>query len=151
MPRIQPNPRGNAQDTTQPKGECSGYNPTQGGMLRVQPNPVGNAQDTALAHSYWLFCHVTVHRLVYFCTVTQSTQSDVWASLHADLYTPTASLDVFSRCLKRMAMGSSRLVALLETQKTTRSVLRRPRLQDVALHYKIHTEIHERTQGDSKR
>jgi hypothetical protein len=36
----------------------------------------------------------------------------------ADLYTPTASLDVFSRCLKRIAMGSSRLVALLEGDKT---------------------------------
>lgn len=34
--------------------------------------------------------------------------------LCADLYTPTASLDVLSKCLKRMAMGSSRLVARLK-------------------------------------
>lgn len=35
----------------------------------------------------------------------------------ADLYTPTASFDVLSKCLKRMAIGNSKLVARLKENK----------------------------------
>lgn len=37
--------------------------------------------------------------------------------LSAYLYTPTASFDVLSKCLKRMAIGNSKLVARLKENK----------------------------------